>query len=89
MMGSLDNSEDLKKAYDYKRRADSASDSLKGEIASDLYFKAAYYFKEACKKVLALVRTLVMEIFFGQSLMKLSTLKDIVICGAGIAKLAL
>ena len=50
MMGSLDNSEDLKKAYDYKRRADSASDSLKHEIASDLYFKAAYYFKEACKK---------------------------------------
>ena len=45
-----DNSKDLKKAYDYKRRAESASNSLKYEIASDLFFKAAHYFKEACRK---------------------------------------
>ena len=49
-MSPSDNSNDLKKAYDYKRRAESASNSLKYEIASDLYFKAAHYFKEACKK---------------------------------------
>ena len=49
-MGSSDNSEDLKKAYTYRDRADLAASSLKYEIASDLYFKAAHYFKEGCKK---------------------------------------